>query len=258
MIFIELRDTEIGCNSFIVGDEATSQGLALDPLGKLGAVHYLLAAQEAGIQIAHVVETHVHADHPSCARELAESLGIPLSLSRHAPAEFPYNPLRDGQVIELGSVRAEVWETPGHTPDSISLIVSDTVRGNTPWVIFTGDSLFVGDAGRPDLADASPEMIRKAAQDQYRSVHRIMTLPDYTEVHPAHYGASPCGGLFMNKKPSSTVGYERVHNRMLQIKDVDAFVDLQLQLLKPPPEEAAELRARNLGKHPVPQKGDRQ
>lgn len=248
MIWIALQDPALGCSSYLVGDDATGDALAVDPLGALGADAYVLAAQEAGLAIRHVVETHVHADHVSAARGLAEVLNLPVSLSHRAPADFAFRPLRDGDVIALGAVQVEVWETPGHTDDSISLIVRDHNRGADPWLAMTGDSLFVGDVGRPDLAEASEDAVRTAARRQFASIRRILTLPDFTELYPAHYGASPCGGLFMSRKPHSTVGYERRCNRFLQLSDADAFVDQVLRFLKPPPAGAARIRARNLGR----------
>ncbi len=247
MIWQPFRDPVLGCSSFLLGDEVTGVGLVVDALGSVGPDAYILAAQEAGLAIGFVVETHVHADHASAAAGLADALGLPVTLSHKAEASFPMNPVQDGAEIALGSLVVTVWETPGHTPDSVSLIVRDKTRSDDPWLVMTGDSLFVGDVGRPDLVDAEPELIRRAAQDQYESVHRLMTLPDFTELHPAHYGSSPCGGLFMSKKPESTIGYERRTNRMLAIDDPDEFAALQLNLLKPPPLDAARLRKLNLG-----------
>ena len=247
MIWQPIRDPVLGCSSFLLGDEVTGVGLVVDALGSVGPDAYILAAQEAGLAIGFVVETHVHADHASAAAGLADALGLPVTLSHKAEASFPMNPVQDGAEIALGSLVVTVWETPGHTPDSVSLIVRDKTRSDDPWLVMTGDSLFVGDVGRPDLVDAEPELIRRAAQDQYESVHRLMTLPDFTELHPAHYGSSPCGGLFMSKKPESTIGYERRTNRMLAIDDPDEFAALQLNLLKPPPPDAARLRKLNLG-----------
>jgi glyoxylase-like metal-dependent hydrolase (beta-lactamase superfamily II) len=164
-----------------------------------------------------------------------------------AAPTFPHRGLDEGGEISLGQLNVVVWHTPGHTPDSISLVVSDLTRGPEPWLVMTGDSLFVGDVGRPDLGDADPAQIRAAAGDQYESVRRLMALPDFTEIYPAHYGSSPCGGLFMSRKPNSTVGYERRFNQLLAAESREAFIDQQLQLLKPPPAEAAALRAQNLG-----------
>lgn len=248
MIWTVLNDANLGCNSYLLGDEVTGTALVVDPLGALGVDAYVLAAQDAGLSITQIAETHVHADHASAAQELADGLGLKVSLSHHAPASYSYDALRDGDTLTFGGVTVTVWETPGHTPDSISLLVTDTARGPEPWVVMTGDSLFVGDVGRPDLAEATPELIQRAAEDQFRSVRRFLALPDFTEVWPAHYGSSPCGGLFMSKRQNSTIGYERRYNRMLDITDPNVFVEQQLLLLKPPPPEAAQLRAQNLGR----------
>lgn len=247
MIWQPIYDPDVGCSSFILGDFVTGEGIVVDPLGSVGASAYVLAAQDLGLTLAEVVETHIHADHVSCARELATGLGIPHGLSHAAPAHFAFHALRDGDVLTMGSITVTVWETPGHTPDSISLIVRDTRRGKDPWAVLTGDSLFVGDVGRPDLVDADVELVQMASQDQYHSVNRLMTLPDFTEVWPAHYGASPCGGLFMDRRPNSTIGYERLYNPFLRIQDAATFVESQQRLLKPPPEDAQKLRQQNLG-----------
>lgn len=247
MIWKVIRDENLGCNSYILGDEVSGNAMVVDPLESVGVAEYVLTAQDLGVSIGHVVETHVHADHRSAARELAGELGLKVSFGRNAPATFDFNPLSDGQKISLGSVEAEILETPGHTPDSISIVVRDTSRGEDPLLVMTGDSLFVGDVGRPDLLNAGEEEKRKASRDQFRSVARILALPDFTEVYPAHYGASKCGGLFMSKKPSSTVGYEKKYNFLALISDEDEFVERQMKLLKPPPEEARELRAVNTG-----------
>ena len=245
MIWQTLQNPELGCNSYLVGDEATGRGLVVDPLGALGASHYVLAAQDLGIDVEMVVETHVHADHASCAHELSQCLRVPHGIGQYAPVVFPHEDLKEGQVLDFGMMSVQVWETPGHTPDSISLIIRDLRRGTVPWVVLSGDSLFVGDVGRPDLADADKAAIRNAARRQYASVRRLMTLPDGVKLWPAHYGSSPCGGIFMNKSPHSTIGYERQANPFVKM-DEDAFVEQTLRLLKPPPQEAAKIRQGNL------------
>ncbi len=249
MICVPLWDHAMGCASFLVGDDVVGQGLVVDPLGQLGADAYILEAADWGLAITAVVETHVHADHPSAARELADKLGIRVSLSHRAPVAYAVNPLHQDDAIDFGQVQVQVWETPGHTPDSLSLVVTDRTRSTEPWMILSGDSLFVGDVGRPDLVDAAPERIRQAAVDQYHSIHdKILTLPDTTELYPAHYGASACGGLFLSPKPVSTIGFERRWNRFVQLPDPEAFVEEVLMALKPPPAEAATIRAENLGR----------
>lgn len=247
MIWKVIRDENLGCNSYILGDDVSGEGMVVDPLGTVGAAEYILTAQDLGISLNHVVETHIHADHRSSANELADSLGVKVSFGRRADVNFPFEALEEGERIKLGSVEVEVVETPGHTPESISLIVRDTQRGDEPLLVMSGDSLFVGDVGRPDLQDAGREETIKASREQFNSVRKLMSLPDYTELYPAHYGASKCGGLFMSKKPSSTIGYEKKFNFLVRIENEDEFVDRQMKLLKPPPEEAREIRSENTG-----------
>lgn len=247
MIWKVIRDEELGCSSYLFGDEVSGEGMVVDPLESAGSAEYVLTAQDLGISISKVVETHVHADHRSAARSLAENLGVLVSFGHKAAVNFEFDPLGEGDRIDAGSVGVEVIETPGHTPDSISLVVSDLQRGNDPVLVITGDSLFVGDVGRPDLQDEGMGQILKASRDQFESVRKLLSLPDFTEVYPAHYGASKCGGLFMSRKPSSTIGYERKYNRLAAIGDVEEFVDRQMKLLKPPPDEARDIRAVNVG-----------
>jgi hydroxyacylglutathione hydrolase len=248
MIWQVLADPAAGCLSYLVGDEVAGEGLVVDPLASLGVEAYVEATLAAGLGIQAVVETHVHADHRSAARELAEGMGAQLALAAQAGPRYPFRPLADGDQWRLGDVEVTVWETPGHTPDALSLVITDRRRGDEPWAVLTGDSLFVGDVGRPDLAEPTPEAVRDACLEQYRSVRRLLRLPDFTEVWPAHYGASACGGLYMSRKPSSTVGYERRYNRFLQVQDPDEFAEMVLRLLKPPPPEAQWLRQANLGR----------
>lgn len=247
MIWKVISDENLGCNSYLLGDEVSGEAMVVDPLGTIGSSEYILSAQDLGLSIGHVVETHVHADHRSSAIELAKDLGLKVSFGRRADVRFEFEPLEEGQKISMGSVEVEILETPGHTPESISLVVRDSQRGEEPLLVMSGDSLFVGDVGRPDLQDQGKEESIKASREQFDSVRKLFKLPDYTELYPAHYGASKCGGLFMSKKPSSTIGYERRFNFLARIDNIDDFVNRQMKLLKPPPEEAGEIRSVNTG-----------
>jgi hydroxyacylglutathione hydrolase len=252
MIWKVLEDPDQGCLSYLLGDAASRTALVVDPLARVGPEAYALAAHEANVRIVRVVETHVHADHASAARALADGLGVPLALSHRAPARYPFAPARDGDEWRFGDVAVTVWETPGHTPDALSLIVTDHRRGPLPWAALTGDTLFVGDVGRPDLAEPDDAHLATAVAAQYASVRRLAALPDFTEVHPAHCGASACGGLLMESKAHSTIGYERRYNRLLAAADAAAFADLLLRLLRPAPPDAGRVRAHNLGHSAVP------
>jgi hydroxyacylglutathione hydrolase len=170
------------------------------------------------MQIEAILSTHVHADHRSGERELAERTGAAIYYHRSAQLDFPFTPLDDGAEVSLGNVVIRALHTPGHTPESTSFLVSDRTRSHEPWFVFTGDTLFVGDIGRPDLGGPS------AANDLFTSLHaKLLALPDYVEVYPAHISGSPCGRA-MSGKPSSTIGFERRHNAALLETDRERFV----------------------------------
>lgn len=186
-----------------------------------------------------IVDTHVHADHRSGARKLAAKTGATVYLSRTAEVAFPFAPLDDGSEINLGNVVLRALHTPGHTPDSISLLVIDRTRGDEPWAVLTGDTLFVGDVGRPDFGGPDD------AKVLYRSLHEsLLKLPDYIEVYPGHISGSPCGRA-MSGKPSSTIGFERRHNVALLQPDQERFVAALFEGLPPKPAGFLEMIALN-------------
>jgi glyoxylase-like metal-dependent hydrolase (beta-lactamase superfamily II) len=205
---------------------------------------YLAAAGEKSLRITHVFETHVQADHLSGARRLAEATGAPVFYHASAPVTFRHAPLEDGEAHDLGNVRVEVLHTPGHTPDSVCLLVTDLTRASEPWFVLTGDTLFSGGVGRPDLLGAGQE--RHLAEQLHDSLwSRLLTLPDHVEIFPAHFGGAACGkGL--SGKPGSTIGFERRFNPALQVRTRPAFVDHVLADLPPQPPAFAENRRRNL------------
>jgi len=205
---------------------------------------YLEAAAQKSMRITHIFETHVQADHLSGARRLAEATGAPVIFHRSAPVEFPHVDVEDGQRIDLGNVSLSILHTPGHTPDSVSILVTDKTRASEPWFVLTGDTLFSGGVGRPDLIGAGSEA--KLAAELHESLHRkILTLPDHLEIFPAHFGGAACGkGL--SGKPGSTIGFERRFNPALQARSRDEFVDFVLADLPPQPEAFAENRRHNL------------
>lgn len=205
---------------------------------------YLEAAAQKKLRITHIVETHVHADHVSGARMLAQATGAPIYLHASAEAAFPFEALQDGQELVLGSVVLTVWHTPGHTPEGISLVVTDRTRGDRPWFVLTGDTLFSGAIGRPDLSGDGAET--QLAEELYQSVRRLLTLPDHVEVYPAHFSGAACGkGL--SGKPMSTIGFERLFNPALQLASKSDFVRFALEGLPLQPAAFAVNRKRNLG-----------
>jgi glyoxylase-like metal-dependent hydrolase (beta-lactamase superfamily II) len=205
---------------------------------------YLEAAGDKAMRVTHIIETHVQADHLSGARRLAAVTGAPILLHEAAPVAFPHVGVPDDEEHECGNVRMTFLHTPGHTPEGLSIVVTDRSRATEPWFVLTGDTLFAGGVGRPDLLGAGAE--RQLAEQLYDSLHgRLLRLPDYLEVYPAHFGGAACGkGL--SGKPHSTIGFERRFNPALQIPGRDAFVQFVLADLPPEPPSFAENRRRNL------------
>jgi glyoxylase-like metal-dependent hydrolase (beta-lactamase superfamily II) len=192
---------------------------------------YLAFAAGKGMRITHVIDTHVHADHRSGGPALAARAGAVYALHASANVALPFEPLHDGQELELGNTRIRVLHTPGHTPESICLVVTDLRRGTDPWFVLTGDTLFVGAVGRPDL----PGRARENAGELFDSIQaKLLTLPDDLEVYPGHFAGSACGAG-MSGKPSSTIAFERRWNPLLS-KSRDEFVDA---LADVPPKPAA-------------------
>jgi len=193
---------------------------------------FIAAARDANVEIKYVIDTHVHADHYSGGRALAERVGAAYGLheSDKNVVKFAFVPLRDDQVLEIGNVGIRVLHTPGHTVDSICLLVTDRRRGNEPWFVVTGDTLFVGAVGRPDLAGREREM----AGMLYDSLHtRLLMLPNDLEIYPAHQAGSVCGAG-ISGKPSSTLGFEKRWNPMLSM-DRQAFVEQLTKEIPPRP-----------------------
>lgn len=231
---------ETGCASYFFGCPSTGNFGVVDPHpDHLG--DYLEAAERAGGEIAQVFDTHVHADHRSGARQLAERAGAALRLPEGSPVEYEFEPLRDGERVELGNTKVDVISTPGHVWEHACLLVTDEARSTDPWLVFTGDTLFVNSVGRPDLHGEEREL----ARELHRSLsERLMALPDWIELYPGHVGGSACGaGISSN--PFSTVGFERLHNELATESDVDAFVERLLADQEPAPPAFAEIYEAN-------------
>lgn len=204
---------------------------------------FIAEAGKAGVRIAFVIDTHVHADHYSGGPELARRVQAPYCLheGNQGRVSFAFHPLRDGERLEAGNVLVDVLHTPGHTPDSICLLVRDLRRGDEPWFLVTGDTLFVGAVGRPDLAGREREM---AAQLHDTLHSKLMTLPPELEIYPGHQAGSACGAG-LSGKPASTIGFERRFNPMLSMSR-DEFVATLTAEIPPQPADMASIVAANL------------
>jgi hydroxyacylglutathione hydrolase len=194
-------------------------------------------------KITHVIETHVQADHASGGLALAQRTGAAYCLHEAADVAFDFTPLADGQELVCGNVTTRVLHTPGHTPESLSLVVTDRTRGPEPWFVLTGDTLFVGTVGRPDL----PGTAESSARELYRSVQRLLALPDHTELYPTHFSGSACG-KGMSGKPMSTLGFEKRFNRFLGLESEAAFVAAVTADLPGRPADMETMLRRNQGR----------
>jgi glyoxylase-like metal-dependent hydrolase (beta-lactamase superfamily II) len=252
VIFRQFLFEKIGQASYLFGCARAKEAFVVDPIADLGVDFYAVEAADRGLAITRVLETHVHADFVSCARELAETAGADHCLFHTAPVKYAFTPLRDGQVLDAGQVRVQVIATPGHTPEHAAFLVTDRARGSEPWCVLTGDSLFVGDVGRPDLliGDQALDVLDESqrARLQYQSIkERLFVLPEHVEVYPGHYGGSACGGINMSGKVSSTIHFEKRCNLALQQVDAESFARFVKETSKPFPENYARIKSRNLG-----------
>jgi hydroxyacylglutathione hydrolase len=233
---------ETACASYLFGCLTHNRLAVVDPHEAL-VERYLAEADRVGAQIAAVFETHVQADHLSGLPALVEATGATPYLPASAAVEFAHEELVDGEVLELGNTHVRALATPGHAPAHNAYVVSDLRRGtDEPWLVFTGDSLLIGDVGRPDLhARGDPE---PPARQLYESLQRLLALPDGVGVFPSHYAGSVCGrGLSGN--PFSTIGFERRHNTAVAAEDAHSFAQALLVDVPPPPADQAAIVAAN-------------
>ena len=242
MIFRQIAHEDLGCASYLIGDESAGVAAVVDPRLEIG--EYLRLARYLGVSIEHILETHNHADHVSGHGRLAAATGATLHVHALAEPDYDHEPFEDGWELALGSVVVRALHTPGHRPEHTAFALVDTARGDEPWAVLTGDSLFVGDIARPDLAVDKDE----GARAIFHSLHeRLLTLPDTCEVWPGHVGGSLCGGPGMDMKASSTIGYEREHSELLGIDDEEEFARRATSALRPQPPNFENIVALNRG-----------
>ena len=253
MLLKRFYDAKLAQASYLVGCQATGDALVIDPSRDID--EYLDAADAEGLRITHVTETHIHADFVSGSRELAARAGAQLFLSDEGGADWKYafasesgaRLVTDGDHFMVGNIRFDVLHTPGHTPEHISFVVTDTLAGVGPWGILTGDFVFVGDVGRPDLLERAAGHVgtmEAGARALYRSLQRFRALPDHLQVWPGHGAGSACGKA-LGAIPSTTVGYEKLANWGLLATDEREFVRMVLDGQPEPPRYFAEMKRIN-------------
>lgn len=242
MFFRQLATKESSL-SYFFGCGSLGKAVAVDVVAG-DEEWFMEEAAKANVSISHVIDTHVHADHYSGGRALAKLVGAKYCLHESDKdfVKFAFTPLADNETIEAGNVVVKVVHTPGHTLDSICLLVTDKRRGEQPWFVITGDTLFVGSVGRPDLAGREQEM----AGMLFDTLHaKLLSLPDETEIFPGHQAGSVCGAG-ISGKPSSTIGFEKRFNPGLHINDKDAFVRYVTSEIPPRPAQMDKMVAANI------------
>ena len=240
MIFTQFVDDDLGCASYLVGDEDEGIAVVVDPPYAIEAL--LAEAAQRQVRLVGVLETHTHADHVSGHGRLALDHGLPVHIHPAAEVDYPNIPLEDGGDIEVGCVRLRCIHTPGHRPEHCCFAVIDRTRAEEPWLVLTGDSLFVGAAARPDLAVGALE----GAEGLFHSLRRLLELPDGVEVFPGHVAGSLCGKA-MSSKASTTIGFERRFNPMLSLSELDAFVAESAAISAPKPPNLGRIVGLNRG-----------
>jgi glyoxylase-like metal-dependent hydrolase (beta-lactamase superfamily II)/rhodanese-related sulfurtransferase len=206
MYFKQFLDERCGCASYLVASRQTHEAAIVDPA--LTTEQYDLVLAERAFRLRYVIDTHVHADHVSGGRTLAAAHGAEVCLFEAAQVDYPFRPLHDGEELPLGQLRLRVLHTPGHRPELMSILIINPERSPEPSMVLTGDSLLVGDVGRPDFGGGD-------AVDQYQSVTRLLRLPDWVAVFPGHF-EGPCGKS-MCGRPSTTIGFERLFNPLVRL-----------------------------------------
>lgn len=250
MYFKFIHDSSLAQNSYIIGCQAEGVAAVIDPKRDIDT--YLDIAEDNGLTITHILETHIHADFLCGSRELAQATGAQMYLSDEGGADaayaFPHQPLKNGSVMRLGNIAVEVLHTPGHTPEALSFLVTDESATREPVMLFTGDFFFVGDVGRPDLPDkltGTTHTATHGAKDQHASVQKLLQLNDHLQIWPGHGAGSSCGKA-LGAVPMTTLGYEKHRNWALQLsEDQDEFIRELLSGQPEPPKYFLEMKKLN-------------
>lgn len=250
MFFQHIYDKSLAQGSYFIGCQVAGEAIVIDP--KRDITEYLEIAAKERMKIKHITETHIHADYLSGARELAEVTGGTLYLSEEGGPDWQYEfnhvGLKDGSVIKVGNLTLEVMHTPGHTPESITFILRDHPASDEPVMAFTGDFIFVGDLGRPDLLEKAAGVegsMRQGASDMYDSIQRFSKLPDFIQIWPGHGAGSACGKS-LGSVPSSTLGYEKASNWAFSFEnDREGFINNLLDGQPEPPKYFAKMKELN-------------
>lgn len=238
MYFRQFLHDEKACASYLVGCPTRGLSVVVDPQGD--PQFYVEQAKNNAMVVSHVIETHIHADHLSCARQLSALTGAQVYLGPDAQVEFEHATLGDNQVLEVGNRRIRILHTPGHTPEHICLL-------GDGWYLLTGDTLFIGDVGRVDLSfdDIPAALMEERSLQLHDSLQRLLKLPDWIEIYPGHYAGSVCG-RGMDGKTISTIGRERRMNPVLKLSR-ESFVRFQLENLPPIPDDFHAIKNQNAG-----------
>jgi glyoxylase-like metal-dependent hydrolase (beta-lactamase superfamily II)/rhodanese-related sulfurtransferase len=240
VIFTQFVDDALGCASYLVGDPGSGRAAVVDPA--FAIEQYVEEADRRGVRVERTLETHTHADHLSGHGRLALELGAPVGIHALAAVDYPHDALEDGDEVALGDIVLRCLHTPGHRPEHCCFTVSDRTRGPEPWLVLTGDSLFVGDAARPDLAVEA----REGAEGLFHSLRRLVELGDGVEVYPGHVAGSLCGKA-MSSKASTTIGFERRFNAALLQDDLGLFVAESAGVATPRPPNMERIVGLNRG-----------
>ena len=244
MYFQQISTQGLSCFSYAIGCQAAGVMMVVDPRRDTNI--YSRIAKENGMRITHIFDTHVHADHISGAQQLRDETGADIYIHKNTPVSYEAKKLGNGDEFIFGKTHIQILFTPGHTPCSVSLLISDLARSRKPQMILTGDLLFVGDIGRPDLP--GQEMLDEQTENLYNSLYKVLgELPDYLEVYPGHGQGSLCG-QGMSAKPSSTLGYERLTNPMLKHSNFEEFKQAIMSSLPMRPQSFSAIIQSNLEK----------